>query len=104
MRSTAGYRSGKYANMLLAEGFNVKNLEGSILSWVTDPPHCMGHHSALVAAPSSDRGVFGSKQTHEGYPLVTGPNAEPTKRVHVFGEKWLIQGEGYEAVWYQHGQ
>ena len=43
-------------------------------------------------------------QTQEGFPLVSGPNAEPTKRVHVFGEKWLIQGDGYDAVWYQHGQ
>ena len=40
-------------------------------------------------------------QTQEGYPLVsdTGSN-KPTKRVHVFGEQWKLQGEGYEAVWF----
>lgn len=38
-------------------------------------------------------------QTHEGYPLVDKSN-NPTKKVHVFGEKWRIQGEGYEAETY----
>ena len=33
--STAGLRSGKYAEGLLKEGFtDVRNLEGSILAWV----------------------------------------------------------------------
>ena len=33
--STAGLRSGKYAEELMKEGYtNVRNLEGSILQWV----------------------------------------------------------------------
>ncbi len=37
--STAGLRSGKYAEGLLKEGFtDVRNLEGSILAWVMTLP------------------------------------------------------------------
>jgi hypothetical protein len=42
-------------------------------------------------------------QTHEGYPLVDS-SQKPTKNVHVFGEKWMIQGEGYEAQCYKQGR
>ena len=56
--------------------------------------------SSLLTAP-----LVHARQTHEGYPLVTGRNHdEPTKRVHVFAEKWLIQGDGYEPVVYKNGQ
>ena len=33
--STVGFRSGKYAQQLMDEGFNVKNLKGSIVAWVS---------------------------------------------------------------------
>ena len=32
--STVGFRSGKYAQQLMEEGFNVKNFKGSIIAWV----------------------------------------------------------------------
>ena len=70
---TVGYRSARYCRQLRAEGFTrVRNLEGSILAW-----------------------------TQEGYELVTGPGQEATTRVHVFGEQWALQGEGYEAVMFK---
>lgn len=69
---TVGFRSGKYAQQLMDQGFDVKNLKGSIIAW-----------------------------TQEGYPLVKDTTSnEPTKRVHIFGEQWKLQGEGYEAVWF----
>ena len=67
---TVGYRSARFCEQLQAEGFRgVYNLEGSIVAW-----------------------------TQEGFPLVEGAAQEPTKRVHVFGKQWALQGEGYEAV------
>ncbi|MDX1644392.1 MAG: rhodanese-like domain-containing protein [Thermoanaerobaculia bacterium] len=66
---TIGYRSGLYAQELVERGFRARNLAGSILAW-----------------------------THEGLPLVT-PEGEPTRRVHVYGERWNLAAEGYEAVW-----
>ena len=40
-------------------------------------------------------------QTQEGYPLVKDTSSnEPTTRVHVFGEQWKLQGDGYEPVWF----
>ncbi|KAK9836830.1 hypothetical protein WJX74_009081 [Apatococcus lobatus] len=69
---TVGFRSGKYAQQLMNEGFDVKNLKGSIVAW-----------------------------TQEGFPLVKDTTSnEPTTRVHVFGEQWKLQGEGYEPVWF----
>lgn len=48
-----GFRSGQYAKSLRQEGFDVRNLSGSIVSW-----------------------------THENYPLVTGPDpGTATKKV-----------------------
>ena len=39
--STAGLRSGKYAEELMKEGYtDVRNLEGSILQWVRCIPVC----------------------------------------------------------------
>lgn len=38
-------------------------------------------------------------QTHEGLPLVE-PDGKETKKVHTYGPKWAMQGEGYEAVWF----
>lgn len=29
------------------------------------------------------------------------PTVVSTRRVHVFGEKWALVGNGYEAVWYK---
>ncbi|MCB1021671.1 MAG: rhodanese-like domain-containing protein [Bryobacterales bacterium] len=65
---TIGARSGSYAAELLHEGFDVRNLEGSILAW-----------------------------THAGGDLVS-PNG-PTRQVHVYGRRWHLAAEGYEAVW-----
>lgn len=66
---TIGYRSGKYAAELRKKGFNAFNLEGSILSWV---------HAGREVVDSQGR---------------------PTRRVHVYGEKWNLLPEGYEAEW-----
>ena len=78
------------------------NFEGSILAWVrTLQCHPLMYDSYLRLLTTS---MVHANQTHEGYPLVTGPNHdEPTKRVHVFAEKWLIQGDGYEPVVYKNG-
>ncbi len=65
---TIGYRSGLYAQELRAEGWDARNLRGSILSW-----------------------------THAGGPLA-GPDG-PTRRVHVYGERWALAADGYEQVW-----
>ena len=66
---TIGYRSGKFVKDLQEEGIEAYNLIGSILSWV-----------------------------HAGRPVVDSQGA-PTTRVHVYGEKWDLLPEGYEAVW-----
>ncbi len=67
---TIGSRSGIYARDLLGKHPNLKirNLAGSILAWA-----------------------------HAGRPLQT-PDGKPTKRVHVYGPKWNLLPEGYEAV------
>lgn len=71
-----GFRSGQYAKSLRQEGFDVRNLSGSIVSW-----------------------------THENYPLVTGPDpGTATKKVHVFADQWKLQGNGYEPVVFQKGR
>lgn len=66
---TIGARSGEYAEKLQEEGLEVFNLKGSILSW-----------------------------TQAGLPLV-GPDGHATKRVHTYGRKWDLVGDGYEAVY-----
>lgn len=42
-------------------------------------------------------------RTHHDYPLVD-PDGKDTKNVHVFGEKWLIQGDGYTAEYFTQGR
>lgn len=66
---TIGARSGDYAEELRQEGIEVFNLKGSILSW-----------------------------TQAGLPLVDLDGKE-TKRVHTYGRKWDLVGEGYVAVY-----
>ncbi|GAB4821720.1 hypothetical protein N2152v2_008766 [Parachlorella kessleri] len=83
---TVGFRSSQFVKRAQAEGFQAYNLAGSIVAW-----------------------------TQEGYPLVVRPQplagsqaqrelevehqpGQPTKRVHVFGKQWALQGEGYEPV------
>eukprot|EP00898_Chlorokybus_atmophyticus_P002204 jgi/Chlat1/2985/Chrsp2S08917 len=68
---TIGLRSGKYAAALRAQGFDARNLKGSILSW-----------------------------THEGGELEEPGTHAPTKRVHTYGEKWALAAEGYEPVYF----
>ena len=65
---TVGYRSGFYTEKLVAEGWDARNLRGSIIAW-----------------------------THIGGALDQG--GTPTRRVHVYGRKWNLVAEGYEAVW-----
>jgi rhodanese-related sulfurtransferase len=75
---TIGYRSSQYAGELRKRGLDASNLEGSILAW-----------------------------THESLPLVTKDKLTgqevPTKTVHVFGDQWRLQGEGYEPVVFKYG-
>lgn len=65
---TIGARSGRYAATLRRRGFDVRNLEGSLLAW-----------------------------THAGGPLVDGAG-QPTRRVHVYGRRWSLTADGYEPV------
>lgn len=66
---TIGVRSARYAAKLKQRGFSVFNLSGSILAWVNA-------NGALVTVEQ-----------------------KPTKRVHVYGRKWNILPNDYEAVW-----
>lgn len=66
---TIGARSGEYAEILRREGIDAYNLKGSILAW-----------------------------THAGLPL-RDTQGKDTKRVHVYGSKWNLVADGYEAVW-----
>ena len=66
---TIGYRSGLYAQALQEEGYNARNLRGSILAWA-----------------------------HAGHPLVDAQGLE-TKRVHVYGKQWNLLPDGYVPVW-----
>ncbi len=48
LRSTAGARSGKYAAQLGKEGFtNVRNMKGSLVSWVRALLYCCCHSFAM---------------------------------------------------------
>jgi len=66
---TIGARSGEYAKKLRAQGWDARNMAGSILAW-----------------------------THAGGPLV-GPDGKPTQRVDVYGKKWDLAAKGYESTW-----
>ncbi|KAL6757482.1 Rhodanese-like domain-containing protein [Haematococcus lacustris] len=71
---TLGARSGKLAQQLTKEGFQVANLQGGILGW-----------------------------SHEGLPLVarSSDGSElSTTQVHVWAEQFALQGPGYQAVWF----
>ena len=35
---------------------------------------------------------------------MNGVTGEPTKQVHVFAERWALQGDGYEAVTFAKGR
>ncbi len=65
---TVGARSGAYARALLRQGWDVRNLEGSLLAW-----------------------------THAGGPLVD-EDGRPTRRIHVHGRRWNLAARGYEPV------
>lgn len=65
---TIGARSGAYARTLLAEGYAVSNLAGSVLAW-----------------------------TFTGESLVDS-HGDSTRKVHVYGAKWDLLASGYEAV------
>lgn len=66
---TVGYRSAEYTRWLRADGWDAVNFAGSILAW-----------------------------THAGGELVD-PEGRPTRRVHVYGERWNLAADGYETVW-----
>lgn len=66
---TIGARSGQFADEIRRQGFDVVNLEGSILAW-----------------------------THAGGPLVD-PAGNATTEVHVYGERWNLAADGYTAIW-----
>ena len=66
---TVGYRSGGYARKLREDGWEARNFDGSVLAW-----------------------------THAGGALVDA-EGRPTRRVHVYGERWNLAAEGYEPVW-----
>jgi rhodanese-related sulfurtransferase len=65
---TAGCRSGAYAQKLREKGLDAFSLSGGVLAW------------------SLDEGSF-----------VT-VNGQPTRRVHVNGERWDVLPPGYQAV------
>ena len=130
--STAGLRSGRYAEELLKEGFeDVRNLEGSILAWVTPLPElkdgavsitgaghshgaplagsaCRESTSVLVEAHHAAVGAGSPKlrvpymQTQAGYPLVK-EDMSPTTDVHVFSKDWALQGDGYHGIHFSKG-
>lgn len=65
---TVGWRSSDYATRLSKRGLRAHNLAGGLMAW------------ALA-----------------GQPLVD-PKGKPTKRVHVYGDRWNALPPGYEAV------
>jgi len=66
---TIGYRSGEFAEAMRNKGIAVKNLQAGILGWL----HAGGE--------------------------IAGPDGKPTRKVHVYGEKWNLAPDGYETVW-----
>lgn len=66
---TISYRSGKFAERMSERGITVKNLRGGLLAWL---------HAG---------GVMHDQQGRE------------VKRAHVYGRKWNLAPQAYEAVW-----
>jgi sodium/bile acid cotransporter 7 len=66
---TVGLRSGITARELRKRGVDALNLRGGILAWIAD-----------------------------GGAVVDG-NGAPTRRVHVYGRRWNVLPEDFEAVW-----
>lgn len=66
---TIGYRSGLYTKQLIEKGFKAYNVIGGILLW------------------SHDMKVLYTK------------NNVPTKKIHVYGEKWNLAHSSFEPVW-----
>lgn len=66
---TVGLRSGVAARELRERGVDALNLRGGILSW--------------IAAGGG----------------VVDASGKPTRRVHVYGRRWDVVPEGFEAVW-----
>ncbi len=66
---TIGYRSGLYAKELKDKGVDVYNLVGGIIAW-----------------------------THAGGNL-HDPSGKSTHKAHVYGRKWDLLPEAYEAIW-----
>ena len=65
---TISYRSGIFARDIAAEGIEVINLQGGILAWTLE----------------------GGK--------VYDARGQPTRRVHVYGDKWNYAPDSYESV------
>ena len=65
---TISYRSGVFARDLASRGIAVVNLQGGILAWILE----------------------GGK--------VYDAQGRPSRRVHVYGEKWDYAADGYESV------
>ena len=70
---TIGYRSGKFAEKLIAQGVPVHNLEGGILAWAS-------RHGPLV------------KRDAMGITALT-------TQLHVYGKEWDLVPTGYQSVW-----
>eukprot|EP00271_Cylindrocystis_brebissonii_P014813 TRINITY_DN36387_c0_g1_i1.p1 TRINITY_DN36387_c0_g1~~TRINITY_DN36387_c0_g1_i1.p1 ORF type:complete len:203 (+),score=32.52 TRINITY_DN36387_c0_g1_i1:423-1031(+) len=86
---TLGYRSGKFAETLIAEKFDAYNLKGSLLAWT---------HAGLPLTDS-----YTSQKGSADFEDVMSGEAPSTKRVHVFTKDWTMQADGYEAVWFTKG-
>lgn len=67
---TIGYRSGEYTEMLIEDGYEAFNMVGGVLAWA-----------------------------HDGFSFTRQGEQSNTNRVHVYGKKWNLVPEGYEAVW-----
>ena len=65
---TISYRSGLFAQDMATIGRNVANLQGGILAWVLEGG------------------------------TVYDPQGQPTRRIHVYGDKWDLAPEGWESV------
>jgi len=65
---TVGWRSSDYATRLTKRGLRAQNLAGGVMAW------------ALAGQPFVD------------------PKGKPTKRVHVYGDRWNALPPGYQAV------
>ncbi|RPI33924.1 MAG: rhodanese-like domain-containing protein [Nitrospiraceae bacterium] len=66
---TVGCRSAQYAVKLRESGFKVYDLWGGVLAWAL-------HGKTFV-----------------------DPDGRPTRKVHVFGSRWNVVPDNYEAVW-----